>query len=410
MSRNKLRFGVVLFVGVQALSHAVAWADPSESSESDGQKLAEIMRLGTGSTFSRITPMGTNFEGAPFNLNLHGTMYMKHVGNSAVLPVTFAQFLADSNDEPKVASGSGLHLQKMEVKLYPLGNPSPEDINQHGLVDCGLTSVMAGLAYENPKFIKKIIVDHEDGTFSVTLRDPKGEPVTVRVDSKFLADSNGLLQAGGPNYTTPSWATVLEKAVMKYNDVYKLDSDPGLGGVPSYVAAPIFSGDGNSIAFAPGSLSDEQMNFLVEHELAGGKYITAGFNEVLPVGHESSNHLQDETVTYHYFTVLFPTNRQTLISMRNPWGASATTTQYAYDPSEDGLLNVPKSSSATRWNKIIDLRVIDPGAAAGRGITAATQISCPAGYASNSVGFCDLCASGYKRSNPQGSSQCVKAE
>ena len=61
-----------------------------------------------------------------------------------------------------------------------------------------------------------------------------------------------------------------------------------------------------------------------------------------------------------------------MISMRNPWGASPTTSG-TYDTSADGVLHLPPTAT---WAKTIDLRIIDPGKATS--VSRATKPYTPA--------------------------------
>ena len=63
------------------------------------------------------------------------------------------------------------------MDLYPFGEPVPADINQHGIGDCSALAVLAEMAYLFPDFIKSIVSDHGDGTYTVAMYDPQGKPV-----------------------------------------------------------------------------------------------------------------------------------------------------------------------------------------------------------------------------------------
>jgi hypothetical protein len=96
---------------------------------------------------------------------------------------------------------------------------------------------------------------------------------------------------------------------------------------------------------------------VVTVSLAAGKFITGGFNQVLPIG-------QDSTVTGHGYAVMVPSDPTTIMAdMRNPWGVSpwASSSASGYDTSADGLLRVPLSTTTTDWANVIDLRIMDPG-------------------------------------------------
>jgi hypothetical protein len=243
------------------------------------------------------------------------------------------------------------------VTLYPTGKPAPSDINQHAIGDCDGDTAMASMAYMNPAFVKGIIEDHHDGTFTVAMYDPMGHPLPVSLDSKFLADSgNGLAAVSGKNGVA-DWATVLEKAVMKYNEVFDFIGD--IEGIGSEHLTPLFTGDGNSLAFDRGALSPEELTRVVKDSLAAGKFISGGFGKETPLG-------KVQSITAHGYAVFIPANDDTMVSMRNPWGVSPYANGGGFDTTTDGVLDIPKSKV---WADDIDLRIIDPGAACSHGVT-----------------------------------------
>ena len=104
------------------------------------------------------------------------------------------------------------------ITLYPLnnGNPTPADVNQHAIGDCCMCAVFASFAYIYPDFIKSIITKEGTSTYIVKMFDPKGNPIDVVVDNKLLSKSNGeCAQVSGKN-DKYNWATIMEKALMKW--------------------------------------------------------------------------------------------------------------------------------------------------------------------------------------------------
>lgn len=305
--------------------------------------ISDLMTYSSGSTYSAKTPMGVHFE------NLH------------VTTDDDIKWLNDPDSEPPVpSSASDLHWATFHVNLYLYGKPDPVDVNQHAIGDCDGLAALACMAYEAPDFIKKIIKDNGDGTYTVSMYDPKGKAITVTVNSEFLAGSGSEIEAcsaQGSNVAT--WATVLEKAVMKYNVIYKFIDD--IGGIGSEYATPLFTGQGNSFAFAPGALTPQHLQKVVRTCLAKGEFITGGFNiadQVLG---------NDLTVTGHAYTVVISTDPAALFSMRNPWGFSPATNGTNQD---NGVLNVPNIGSIV---STIDVRIIDPGAAGDKGTSVPYQ-------------------------------------
>ena len=132
--------------------------------------------------------------------------------------------------------------------LYPFGEPCPADVNQHSIGDCCLCAVMGSLSYVYPGFIKNIIKNNGNQTFTVKLYDPKGQQIEVGVSNSV----RGYEWKFGRKFRqerSATWSTVLEKAVIKWFQAFRNTSD--IGGIGSEYAAAIITGNGSSFAFAP---------------------------------------------------------------------------------------------------------------------------------------------------------------
>lgn len=310
----------------------------TSSVDSKDTSIADLMQYSSGSTLSTLTPMGNHYAN-------------KHVTTDEDLT-----YFGNAFNEPDVpASVAGLVLKKFQVVLYPHGSPSPVDVNQHAVGDCDLLAPLASLAYLNSKFIKSIIEDNGDGTFGVDMFDPQGKSIKVQVSSFFLANNNGDIESASGKNSVATWSTILEKAVMKYNMRYKVDMD--IGGIGSEFVAPLFTGNGNSFAFAPGVLSYPNLKRAVDISLKKGFLVIGGFNKVFKVGKYSS-------VTGHGYTLMYSTDTSALFAMRNPWG----TMPGSSDGTEDGVLPIPAQYD---YSKTIDLRIIYAGISQGSGTTKA---------------------------------------
>jgi len=308
----------------------------------DKGNIDDLMFLSTGSTASTVTPMGRPYEGLV----------------SKVPSASELSFLSDPAQQPAIPKDvTGGHLQAFTVRLYPYGTPMPADINQHMIGDCGGIASMASMAYLSPSFVKSLITDNGNNTYTVAMYDPKGQRISVKVDNQFLADSSNHVGAVSGKDGSPSWATVLEKAVMKYIKVYPVVGD--IGGIGSEITTPMFTGAGSSFAFDRGKLTPEQLARAVKVSLANGKLIVGGFGSVLPIG-------TLDTVTGHAYTAVISQNGAALFGMRNPWGVNPTNNGSGYDKSTDGVLNIPATGSVPG---VIDLRIITPGAAGTAGVT-----------------------------------------
>ena len=290
---------------------------------------AELVARGTSHTKNETTPMGN------------------HYANKHVTTDDDRAWLANAANEPDLLkSASGYTLRPYTVNLYPYGHPLPADVNQLGVGDCSALAVFAEMAYLFPDFIESIITDHKDGTYTVAMYDPQGKPVNVTIQSTFLGDDNGIGATRGKD-GKPNWATVMEKAIMKWNKIYQVN--PDIAGIGSEHVAPLFTGDGNSFAIAPNSLLAEQLNQAVHLSLDERMIVIGGFNKAgLSVN-------GPETVTAHAFSFMLTNDPSAMFSMRNPWGNSPNGTK-----TDDGILNIANDGIVT---PTIDVRIIYPGAA-----------------------------------------------
>ena len=318
----------------QAESPALAeWSLEGVASESNMLSMADVLKKCEGHTFSDKTPMGS------------------HYANRHVTTASDIEWLSNATNEPaRLGSAPGYSYRDYSVTLYPFGEPVPADVNQHGIGDCSALAVFAEMVYHNPDFIKSIITDHKDGTFTVNMYDPQGKPVDVRVTSKFLGDNNGIGAASGKNGVA-TWATVLEKAIMKWNKIYEVY--PDIGGIGSEHVAPLFTGNGSSFAFYPGRISTADLKRVVEICLDEGMIVIGGFNRG-GISVEGG-----ETVTGHAYSFMYSRNPNALFSMRNPWGWCP-----GGDGKDDGLLNIVNGEVPGT----IDLRIIYPGDLANNSI------------------------------------------
>lgn len=237
-------------------------------------------------------------------------------------------------------------LINFEVDLYPFGKPMMADANQRGVGDCCAIAAFSALAYCYPDYIRSIITDNGNSTYTVKMFDPNRERVDVCVSNKFWAGDPGYLSAvAGKGATQATWATVLEKALMKYREVYY--ANPNLGGIGTPDVAPPFTGCGYGYAYNFNSavLTPEDWHRLVQVQLIEGHYMVGGFwVPDIPLGGGAS-------ITGHAFAFMHSTDPTALFAMRNPWGNGEA----------DGLLTMP--SDNTVLTAQTNVWVFEPGEA-----------------------------------------------
>lgn len=278
-----------------------------------------------GYSGSQITPMGQHFESF----------------NSA--SDEDKAWLANPSNQPDLTwhELSGKTWTAKTVNLYPFGSPVPADINQHAIGDCSMCAVFASFAYIYPEWIKTLI-EKNGNNYTVHMFDPKGNPIDVVVDNKVMCNSGGGVdQLTGKNGVV-NWATIMEKALMKWETRFQCNK---IGGIGTEHAAPPFTGNGASYSISPDKLYNSEFELLVDYVLSHGMISVGGFNVGgLPCG-------EMETVTGHAFTVMYADEGADYkFVMRNPWGSGYPT---------DGKLKIPNKREVLRT---IDFRVVFPAA------------------------------------------------
>ena len=309
------------YKSIEAAHNATMVKFPNRNEYTD---INRILNLRSGSSNSTVTPMGKHFE------NKHKTTDADRA------------WLADPSNQPNVSISGLTKWAGKAVTLYPYGDPQPADINQHAIGDCCLCAVLASFAYNYPDYIKHIITQEGSTRFTVAMYDPQGNPVNVTVDNKFLCDGNNNIgQLTGKN-NVPTWGTVLEKAIMKWETIYQCN---GIEGIGTEHVAPLLTGSGNSFAISPGTLFNNEMKAVLEWAMQNGMIGVGGFNK----GDLLCGTLN--TVTGHAFTLMYTTDPDNyLFSMRNPWGITSV----------DGVLEIPDYRYIVQT---IDFRLVYPGAA-----------------------------------------------
>lgn len=277
-----------------------------------------------GDSSSKITPMGKHFE------------------NYNAASEEDKAWLANPSNQPDLnyLELGGKYWTAKTVNLYPFGSPMPADVNQHAIGDCCMCAVFGSFAYIYPEWIKSII-EKSGNNYTVHMFDPKGNPIDVVVDNKIMCNSSGGVdQVTGKNGTV-NWATIMEKALMKWETRFKCNK---IGGIGTEHAAPPFTGNGNSYSFSPDKLYNSEFDLVVDYALSHGMISVGGFN----VGGLVCGEL--ETITGHAFTVMYPDEGADYkFVMRNPWGNGGTL---------DGKLKIPAKREVL---KTIDFRLVFPG-------------------------------------------------
>lgn len=113
--------------------------------------------------------------------------------------------------------GTPLHEGRLlDVPLFGTSDDVNGDQVRQGMVgDCWLMATMMSLADADPEFVKRMVIDNEDGTYTVKLyKDGKRHDVVV--DGDFLLnDKEQPAFAGGGKNATALWPLLVEKAIAQ---------------------------------------------------------------------------------------------------------------------------------------------------------------------------------------------------
>jgi hypothetical protein len=143
---------------------------------------------------------------------------------------------------PKGRDFDGHPFVGLRYRLYRgdlfVGRVSGSEIGQGDLGDCFFLSSLVAVANTHPSLIRRAIVPHGDGTFTVTFWERKrgvARPLPVRVDTRFPADARGRQKFGRGLKSGPRgqelWPALFEKAYAVSQRGYVHVNQGGFGGV-----------------------------------------------------------------------------------------------------------------------------------------------------------------------------------
>lgn len=156
-----------------------------------------------------------------------------------------------ANVDPRSHFNFEEHYALSSQPLFQPGSPKLGDVQQSQLPDCFLLAAIQAILNEKngDVFIKSMMRQHEDGTTTVRLFDPKTkEPVYIRVQTATLIDKDGAL-----NRHPALWVHILENAYVglakkhgnSINQIRSVDSSAGSvfsGGGFGSIAMEILTG------------------------------------------------------------------------------------------------------------------------------------------------------------------------
>ena len=309
-------------------------------SDDDPDKIDHLIAKAKNFTKVDNTPMGTSFSS------------LKYLATEEQLA-----WLADPTKNPD-ADVAGYPEKNYEWRLpenfvmFPYEKPIPADNNQSSIGDCCLIAFMATLSYSAPDYIKNIIKKTEKG-YEITMYDPKGKAITVGVNQELLhAGTSKTLPVCKSKNNVACWSSLMEKATMKYLQIFPYCKT--LRGIPTDIAAAIFTGDGEGWWWWPEcGLTGSEYKKVVSLLLKRGYGVIGGFQK----GEVKVDDVT-KSLTGHAYSFFFPQKSDALFCMRNPWGSCYGDT--GTGATRDGVMNVYDDGSVP---PILDVRIVSLGAA-----------------------------------------------
>lgn len=208
---------------------------------------------------------------------------------------------------------AGSALAASSAPLFgPRNTPEPDEVNQGDLGDCYFLGPLMSLAASSPDYIKHMITQNSDNTFTVTFpKAPLELPITV---SRPTAAELGVFNASIESV----WAGVLEKAYGEYIGRHKPHTAPepienleGGGYYPDEILELLTGKKFSHVTVS--SLSDAKIRQIFESVNQGHPATTATDTPWFAFGDES-------LVDNHAYSIIKYDPASKTLLMRNPWG------------------------------------------------------------------------------------------
>ena len=107
-------------------------------------------------------------------------------------------------------------------------DPHSSDIHQGNIGDCYFLAPLGAIANQNPDFIRDMVKDNEDGTYTVRFyeeqKDGAFKPIYVTVDNSLLVDSiseNPVYAKTNNDNSNGMWVSIVEKAYAEWQGGYE---------------------------------------------------------------------------------------------------------------------------------------------------------------------------------------------
>jgi hypothetical protein len=208
-----------------------------------------------------------------------------------------------------------------------VGGVSYNDVDQGLLGDCSFMASLASVAALNPDFIREMITDNHDGTYTVRLYNSSGEAEFITVDAQLYRDQDGKPVYGQRDTRQEIWPAIAEKAfaMMKggYENIESLNSRETLRAIPGLEYASQYQLKEGTVSNNWGTFSYEmspnQIFNWISSSLERGHPVTAGTHDPDEgVVYDETNQLEKS----HAYSILrtYEEDGEQWVVLRNPWG------------------------------------------------------------------------------------------
>jgi hypothetical protein len=227
--------------------------------------------------------------------------------------------LPDPEPCPDDVSGDKAWSRRSDESLYVNGI-SYNDIDQGYLGDCSFMASLASVAALNPSFIREMISNNHNGTYTVRLYNASGEAEFITIDAQLYRDQDGNPVYAQNDTRQEIWPAIVEKAYAEmkggYQNIESLSSTETLRAITGLDNAAAFNM--KAVRHILG-ISNSDIFHMISSSLEQGRPVTAGTHDPGEgVVYDETNHL----VENHAYSVIraYEENGEQWVVLRNPWG------------------------------------------------------------------------------------------
>ena len=240
--------------------------------------------------------------------------------------------------DPAVLKADLKKVRQTELKGSALvkNGVNGDDVMQKYLGDCYLIAAMAATARVNPELIEQAFSKRSDGTYDVTIYQPKGRgftPVKVHIDADLPHNDWYGLEYASARDEKELWPALLEKAfAAKAGSYGKLE-----GGVPGEAMSWLTGKPSNMIDFKARGVKADQVFDALSLAMKEQRPATAStYGDSSSAKYTNSGLYADHAYSVWGTEV---SGGKKYVQLRNPWGDS----EPANNGKDDGIFKMELS-------------------------------------------------------------------